>query len=245
MIDGVDNLKTVLDDDAELYKGEDRRSVREKWKELNGAERWQFFKDYIFAKLMWILAGVGLVVWILISMFGPKKTQILHVAVLSSPFPQGVEEQVAAELLELLSETPDDDEVILDTGYSLSVDEYNTRMKLVAVIASGEIDCIILPAGELQNEVSGGVALELGRTELGDDLLRELSEYQISAIPYEYDVDNNITSVGEEAMYALDVTEQLERICGYEFTTTYYLIITCNAPNPSNAAAFVSYLYQK
>lgn len=243
MIDGVDNLKTTLDDDASLYKGADKRSQKEKWKDLTGPEKWQYFKDYLLSKVLGGLAGVGLLIWFIVSVFGPKKEEILNVAVVSNPLTPEVLESITTGLSDLIVADPDKETVLFDTGYVLSSDEYATRMKIMTLIAANQMDCMIIPKSELQNHVDGNVVLDLFMSDIPKSTLAELEPYLVYVTPEEKDIDGSHLSYGVESAYAFDITSCFEELSGFQFRTPYYLVVIANAPHPDNVTALVCYLF--
>ncbi len=78
----ITNKKTALDDEAALYKHEtDSMSEGEKLKNMNGAQKWQHFKQYYLLKVVLVLAGAGVLTAILISVFKPKKEVVFYACV--------------------------------------------------------------------------------------------------------------------------------------------------------------------
>ncbi len=81
----MEDKKTTLDDNAAIYGKRDERDTKEKFAQLKGKDKWDFFKDYILGKLIIITASVVFAVFILYSIFGPKPETLMYVAVIDDP----------------------------------------------------------------------------------------------------------------------------------------------------------------
>lgn len=243
---GDTDMKTKLDNNASIYSKADNRTGKEKWKELKGRARWQYFKDYILGRLIAIFLVGGLLISLVISIFKPKPDDVLYTVVMNNPFTDEAVTSLTSELTKLLIPDPEKEQVFFDTDYYLSTDEYNTRMKFSTLIAAGQIDCVILPLSELQADVNSGLALNLN-----DELPRELllqaqkSGLLIEVTPRETDAamsEEIIAAQGISSPYALDVTSMVGTLSGYEPRSRYAMIILVNSKHIGNGIEFMRYV---
>ncbi len=78
----IKNKKTVLNDEAALYKHEtDSLSEKEKLKNMNSAQKWVHFKQYYLLKVVFALVGAGVLASILITIFKPKPKEVFYACI--------------------------------------------------------------------------------------------------------------------------------------------------------------------
>ena len=82
--------KTTLEDDAAIYAKRDERPAGEKFKDLQGQEKWQFFKDYALGKIIAGILILALLVSLLYSTFKPRPETIMYVAIINNIHCQAV-----------------------------------------------------------------------------------------------------------------------------------------------------------
>lgn len=238
-----DKKKTVLDDNASIYAKRDNRRDIDKFKDLNGKEKWQFFKDYW---LKWVIIGIITIAVcgsFLYSILKEKPEVKYEVLILDNPLSDQYLEEFKADINNLFVTDPEHSETVVDADYYVSQDDYNARMKLMAVIAAKEVDAIIMSYDELQTQVNGGCAGEI-KEYLSPELYNELKDYMVEVTPYETDINNNPVP-GEAAVYAIDVTTWLNRVYKTEVNCRYVAICVCNTQHPESFEAFVRYLFDK
>lgn len=240
MIDGIENLKSKLDDDSSLYAKADTRTTKQKWKDLDAAGKWQFFRDYVLLKLLACVAGLALVIYFLVSVLTPKPEQVLTVAILNNPFPETTLDRMTEELTKTMVEDTDKQQVLLDSSYLLSSEEYSIRMKIMTAIAAAELDCMIIPMSELQNDVNGSVA-EILTEVLPPELIERAGDRIIEAV-YVPDELSGEVSTGIPDKYALNITDFLAKEYGVKPNAKYVMIYVANTKHPENAKAFFEYM---
>ena len=89
--------KTALDDDAEIYQKREEKTEKEKWKEMDGKAKAQYFADYYLGKLIVAVIIIGVGVSLLWHFFKPKDETVLYAAVID-------ESLDAKELTDMTSE---------------------------------------------------------------------------------------------------------------------------------------------
>lgn len=244
-IEAEKKRETTLDDSASIYQKREEKSGKETFDSLDGKEKWQFFKDYIFKKLLLFGAITAAVACLLYSVLKPQPEVMLEVIVFDSPFTAELSESIKSDLNELFVTDEKTQQIVFDTTYYLSNDEYSTRMKFMTMLAAAEIDAIIMPRSEFQTQVNAD-SIEVIDNYLDADTLDRLFAYRVNAIPYvtELDSDGNETVIkGEEATYGLDITDYISSLYGEEINTPYYLVFPVNTKKVDNINTFVKYIY--
>ena len=219
--------KTTLEDNAAIYAKRDERPAKERFKDLKGQEKWQFFKDYVLAKVIVGIIIIALLASLLYSMFKPKPETLMYVAIINNPFDKGNLDAMTDDLTASIVTDTKKEEIRLDSDYYFAGNEYNARMKFMTLIAAGDIDSMIFPAVEFGNYFEAATYAELG-TVLSEETLKKLDEYIV-----EY----------EDGRYALDVTGFIENRLTAQITTKYYLACVSNSDHKENFTKLVDYIF--
>ena len=137
---GNNNRKSVLEEDASLYRAKDEKTEKQKWSEMNREERVNYFMDYYFLKCLALLLVIGVVAGIVKHMLEPQTPVVMSVAVVENSLtPDG--EPAFREFLEQLCITDEgNQEVVLDDDYPTG---YESLAKLQAYFNTNGIDLII------------------------------------------------------------------------------------------------------
>ena len=219
-----DKDKTTLDEGAAIYGKRDERGAFEKLKSLKGSAKWEFFRDYFLWKLIAAIAGVVVLVLILVRIFGPQEEIVCNIAVLDDPFTETAYDIYDAKLNEAFITDEKLQKVTLDTAYYVTSDGYNARTRLMTYVAAAEIDFMILPAAEFSGYLEPLLSADT-RNRLG-----ELLTYR----PTYHDDDD--PSAGPAAdtntCYAVDITDTLNKLNGFELANRYYMVCVVNAKHP-------------
>ena len=227
-----ENDKTTLNEDAAIYGKRDERGDFEKFKSLKGSAKWEFFRDYYLLKLIAVIVGVVALVLLLIQIFGPQEEIVCNIAVLDDPFTLTASDSYNAKLNEAFITDEKLQRVTLDTSYYVTSDGYNSRTKLMTYVAASEIDFMILPAAELTGYLESGMFADIEPL-LSADTQNSLGEL-LTYSPTYHDPDD--PSAGPAAdtttCYAVDITDALNKMNGYELKTKYYMVCVVNAKHP-------------
>lgn len=219
--------KTTLEDNAAIYAKRDERPAKERFKDLKGQEKWQFFKDYILIKLVVGVIIAALVGSLLYSMFKPKPETLMYVAVINNPFDKDNIDTMTDELTDCFVTDPKKEEIRLDSDFYFAGNDYNARMKFMTMIAAGGIDSAIFPSAEFGNYLEGEAYAELS-TVLAPQTLEKLDKYVIRA---------------EGGEYALDITEFIENRLAAQLTSKYYIACISNSKHRDNFEKLVEYIF--
>lgn len=219
--------KTTLEDNAAIYAKRDERPAKERFKDLKGQEKWQFFKDYILIKVIVGIIIIALAASLLYSMFKPKPETLMYVAIINNPFDKDNIETMTDDLTAEIVSDREKEEIRLDSDFYFAGNEYNARMKFMTLIAAGEIDSMIFPSVEFGTYIESETYSELG-TVLSEETLKKLEGYIV-----EY----------EDKRYALDVTEFIENRLTSRLTTKYYLACVANSKHKDTFEKLVDYIF--
>ena len=243
MIEGQENIKTTLDDDASIYARRDTRPTKEKFKDLHGKAKWQYFRDYMLAKLIGLIIGIACLAYFAYSILKPTPEAICYVAVLDSPLAEASEDSITEKLTAALVEDEEKEKIVLDTDFYVSSDGYSSRAKLMTYIAAGDIDCIILPESEFNTYMQSGIFNEL-YTLLTPGELGSIEELLIYHATYVGDDENGdpIYDETSEGCYAVNVTAYINALNGFETNTDYYLTWVANSEHSTAITAVLEAL---
>ena len=222
--------KTTLNDDAAIYtKRDEQKKASETFKELNGKDKWQFFKDYVLFKLVVGIIITALVVSLLYSTFGPKPEMLYYVAIIDNPLYKDNIESMTNDLKAKFVTDEKKEEIQIDTAFYYISNEYNSRMKFVTYISGATIDAAIFPSSEFTNYLDSEAYADL-ETVLDKSVLDKLEPYWIRG------PQNN-------KIYALDVTEYISRALETEVTAKYYVACIANSKNMERFEGLVEHLF--
>lgn len=234
----VSEKKTTLDDSAAIYQQREEKSDRAKWKELKGFKaKWEHFKAYYLLKTFILVCVLAFVGYALYEMFGPKKEQMLYVAILDTVVQTEEMEALKSGYAEYISLDEETQSLYFDNMIMVSDQSDPTSAeKFTAHAFVGDID-IIIARESLIKEYAGYYLRPLS-DQLPADLCEALSEQYCYASAV--DQDGN---VGEELPYGIYISELVE-------TSSYYnepvvLAVVGNSKRMENAEAFVRYLLER
>lgn len=241
IIEGDNKKKTTLGDDASIYKKREEKKAKEKFRELDSAGKWQFFKDYVLAKLLLGIAVVGLLVYMAYVIFGPKVESILYTAVYTNPFTQNDIDSLKEDLSDMMVTDPDTEGVFFDTSFTMSDAEVAGMYKFVALLSANEIDTVLAPLEEIKKDADSEAFYDL-RDILPEDLYKRVESRTEWLQPTFYDYDTEDTIVKEAAPYAINVTDFVKKTSSYDVRVEYYLGIVINGQHPDNSVKMIEYM---
>lgn len=172
------NKKTVLSDEAAIYKHDDNVSEKEKWQNLSNAQRWEYFRDYYLAKIVVTLIIIAVVGSILHTMLTPKPEMVLAVAVINDSMYQQTYDELQKKVNEVLAVDEETQKTMFDTGYYIGGGDYQSWQKFTMYNAVGDLDVTILPLSIFEECAQGGFFSPVAEL-LPTDLYMALSEYML------------------------------------------------------------------
>ena len=159
--------ETVLDDSASIYSRNRGKTEKQKWEEMSGAERFSYFKEYYLKFVILGILGVALLIYLGVTIFGPKPKQILYVAVVNDYIDDAVTEDMQKDLKAYLGSTDELEQVYFDDTFYFgdgSQDASNVLTKMMAFVAAGDIDIIISDPAQFEMYAKGEYFLDLRET---------------------------------------------------------------------------------
>lgn len=248
--------KTVLDDNASIYeKRAEKESVKKTWKELEGKEKWLFFKDYYLLKVIVCAVVAGVLINIGITVFGPHTKEILSVAVLMDELNDDSVKHMEKELSQIL-ETDKHHIVNIDSSYFFSSESGTTFTgdeKLSTLLYTGIIDTIIADEANFKKYAYLGNLKNLD-TYLPDDIKNALGDKLMTANLQTDDSDKDLDESiakdkefnyddGTPMVFGIDLSDcaKYKALKGYEEHPI--LTISYTSHNKENTFQFIRYLF--
>ncbi len=231
------NKKTVLNDEAALYSHREDVSEKEKWQNMSGKERWQYFADYYLVRIIVTVLVAAVIISILYTMLTPKPDIVLSVAVINDSVHYQTYEDVQKEFDELLSLDPETQKTLFDTGYSFEND-YQAFQKFAMYNAVGDLDVTIMPLSVFETYAPQSFFSPIAEL-LPTDLYMSLSEYMLETKLR--DADGNLIpdsetvlgiSLGNSRFYA-----------GQQYPEPMVLAINAAPENNQNIEKFLRFLF--
>lgn len=234
----VKNKKTTLSDEAALYHHREDVSEKEKWKNMSGRKRWEYFKSYYLLKVLGTILGVGVVVSILYTILAPKPETLLSVAIANGAMTQVQYLDVQKEFEAVLELNPETQKTVFDGGYDFEYDLYESMQKFAIYNAVGDLDVTILPLSVFEVYAPRGYFCQISE-KLSTGLYLELSECLVECGLN--DEDGNYIE-GSEAMYGIriDTTHVFE---GYETDEPVVLVLNLATQRTDTIEKFLQYLF--
>lgn len=218
---------TIPDEDKDiaLYKARDEKTASENLKELKGKNKFRYFMDYYFGKVVFGIILAALACGLLYSFFKPRQEPALYTVIVVNPFTPTAYDQFKADLEEMLVTDPKHQNIILDNNYSSLIADYNSGMAFTMHMAAGEVDMVIFNKDELKYQVNSEALIPVDQA-ISKDIFNKLpDDIKIKVTPT-YPLDNGDFKYGEEAVYGLNIEKFLERINGFETSSKYCVAFT-------------------
>lgn len=235
--------ETRLQEDAYIYDKRKNKAEKQKWKELSGAERWQYFKDYYLIKILAMLGALAFGLWLFSNILSPKNEIDLYVALINSSSTQEKEDEMMKSLAGLL-ECENLENVVLDSSYFMELEgmdqgSLGTIQKLSAQAYSQMLDIVIAGEEEFHYFAKQGYFMDMAEA-LPTDLYSRLSD-RIYLDRIE-EMEGEAVSYGETMAYGIYL-EGLQRF--EELGTgmkTPVIGIVANTQNQKSSVKALKYL---
>ncbi len=232
--------QTRLDDNASIYERRNPKSERQKLSEMNGREKWQYFKDYYFKKTVISVLLISLVGYFLYTVLSPKPETVLHIACANYQFSEEQIEQLEQEVADYLGINPNTQEVLFDPSYILSDFDYSSAEKLSVLAFARELDVLIVPESKFQEYAFSGSLWSLS-DQLPTDLYSALSDkFYLSQLRQDEESYENAT--GPSYVFGIYLDE-VELFKNYPTEDPPVLGIVLSGENNENAVEFIRYLF--
>lgn len=232
--------ETRLDDSASIYERRNPKTEKQKLSEMNGKEKWQYYKDYYFKKTIVSVLLLSLVGYFLYTVLSPKPETVLHVACANYQFSEEQIEEIQNGFAEYLGINTETQEVFFDPSYILSDLEYTSAEKLAVLSFAKELDIIITPESKFKEYAFSGSLWSLS-DQLPTDLYSALSDkFYLSQVRQDEEPMDEATGPSYVFGIYLDDTELFK---DYPSEDPPVLGIVLSGSHNENAVEFIRYLF--
>ena len=220
--------KTALDDDAEIYQKREEKSEKEKWKQMDGKAKVQYFADYYLGKLIVAVIIIGIAASLLWHFFKPKEETILYAAVIDESLDATKLADMTRELEKICQADGRHQNVKIDDSFYLK-DQALVRLEVYE--ESKQVDVIIADQKTFKKLAKDGYFEDVDKFAKNNGLSGYESLYVYAddeSLPYGIDLSGSekymdMTSYGKHPVFA----------------------VAANAQHKKNIAEFLNYLMQK
>lgn len=235
--------ETRLDDGAEIYKKREKQTEREKLSDMTGAEKWDYFKQYYFKKLLAFIVIFGFLGFLLYEVFSPKPDTVLSVAMVNYPLDEETLTNLEDDITELLHVDPETQKILIDTSYDLNNHDYASAEKLTTYTFAGEIDIFIAPESQFLKYAFSNTLTPLTDA-LPTDVYSALSDRLFSCRTRLNDEEVPSEAMGPEGVFGI-YAEDLPMFDAYKgyMQDPPVIGIIVTSPNTENAVSFIRYLF--
>lgn len=233
--------KTALDDRASIYQKDVKRTEKEKWNQMNGQQRWQYFRDYYLFRTVVVLVLVGIAAFSCWHFLSPKVVNVLYVAVMDDSLDEEAINKLQNQLEERFRVDGTNKKVMIDDNFYTREDGIT---KLEVYLNHEQVDVIIADK-ELFQKLAGFGFLEDLKTALDHETFKEYEEILYQAAGYreteDISFEDKETGQGEVLPYGVDIS-------GSNFPNTGSILeepvlgIAYGAPNPDNGVELMKFL---
>ena len=237
----MDLKKAKLDDDAAIYNHGPEKTGREKWAEMNGKQRWDYFKTYYLKIVIAVILGLVLLGSLIYSIAKPKPKAVVRVAV--SNFNYINFSTLEKAYLDAKGLNDGKHTVQIDTAYSLDSD-YNSTQRFTVYVFAGDLDILISPSSVFERYATNGFMIPLDEI-LDADLYEKLEadDLLLYTSITETEVDGTIKSVGERKAYGINLKD-ISFFARYTYDGNIPFAGVINTSKQiDNAAEFIKFLF--
>ncbi len=176
----IDEKKTVLDDDASIYREHKSGSDKELWNSMNKKERSAWFKDYYLAPILVGLLVVVIVSYLIYDAVSNYRDIALYATVINDRLEPDALDELSADFLKHLDGDPSKEKVNIEDNYMLSGSADGNAsaaaQRITSYIYAKQLDIIIADPDYFNHYASLGCFYDL-RDILSDEQLSRYSEY--------------------------------------------------------------------
>ncbi|MGN0506351.1 MAG: hypothetical protein ACI4FZ_07300 [Lachnospiraceae bacterium] len=234
----IENKKTVLDDEAAIYSREER-SEQEKWKDMNGKQRWDYFKSYYLMKIVAAILIIAFVGSILYTVLSPKPDLVFSLAVINSAMTQEQMQLAKTEFEEIIGLDSETQETCFDDGYYFYEREYESLQKFATYNAVGQLDATVMPMSVFEKYAPTGYFVSPAE-KLPTDLYLELSPYLVECKMVD---EEGVPIEGSETVMGIRIDETW-LFADIKTKEPVILSINLAASNMDNVIEFLRYLFK-
>ncbi len=183
----------ILNENATIYSKRESKSEKEKWGDLTGKEKVQYFMDYYLKIVLIIGIGAIFVIWLLYTILSPKPETALNITMVSGFLDEETDAQLSNTMMELLALDPKTEQVFLDTSLYIKDGEVSeitsaSEQKMTIYAYAGEMDLVIAERDVFERYAKNGFFMDLTKA-LPTNLYSRLSKQFLMTQAQDIDIE--------------------------------------------------------
>lgn len=220
-----------------------KKTEKEKWDELDGHQRWQYFKDYYLFMTVVVMALVGIAAFLFWHFWKPQAEYVLYVAVMDDSMDEDEINKLQKRLEERYHADGKQKKVMIDDNFYTREDGIS---KLEVYLRNEQVDVIIADKEVFQNLAGYGFLQDLN-TVLDHETFEKYEQSFYHAAGYRdtegVSFEDMETGQGEVLPYGVDISGSVFRESG-SILEEPVLGIAAGAPNQECGIDFMKFLFQ-
>lgn len=239
--------ETRLDDSADIYAKREKKTEREKMKDMTSKEKLEYFKTYYLKIVIASVLVLGVLVYILYQSLSPKPDVLLNIAVVNDYFEQEQVKNFLSDIDSYFEVDSDKENITFDYNYYISntdntQNSYASIQKLTSYVYAKDIDVIITDEAYFKNLTEQGYFVDLTDL-LPTDIYTELIDKYYTGAIVEED-EQGVTSTGAEEPYGIYLDDSSVYKNSGSTMTKPVIGVVSNSPNKDNAIRFIKFLLE-
>ncbi|WP_455715926.1 hypothetical protein [Anaerosporobacter sp.] len=239
--------ETRLDDSAEIYAKREKKTEREKMKDMSFKEKLNYFNTYYLKILIVGILAVSIICYLVYQTLTPKPEQILNIAVVNDYFDKDQVEVFLSDLDTHFEVNSDKEKITFDSSYYVSDDDttqnsYASIQKLTAYVYNKEIDVIISDESYFKKLTEEGYLISLNDL-LPADIYTELADKYYTGAVIDED-DEGKQSSGPQKPYGIYLDDSKVYKNSGSSMEKPILGVLVNSPNKDNTVKLIKYLLE-
>lgn len=229
---------------------EELKQERKKLRELPTlGKKLEYIWDYYKPVMVIVVLVIAAVVTVFQIIEANKVEPQLNIAMANASSEAENIVNLPEEFSEYLGITDKYQEISVDSSYQMNLDtqdsmSYTSIMKMAAVIASKELDVMVVPEDIFEYYARQGAFVDLAEFLPEEDYEKYKNRISMAAEVTESEMDESgemQETFGEEKAYGLDVTD-CEKLSGCFYDEKIVMAVMETSTYPENALKFVQYI---
>lgn len=236
----IENRKTTLDDNAEIYNRKTDTVSKEDLKNLTLRQKMGYFRDYYLVAVAAILVAAVFIAYFVYTLAINPSKEVLSVTCLNKAYVTDTE-ALGNAIKEYLGIEREKDYV--GANY-YDTSDYQMNVAYMTIAGAGSMDLIICTYDEFQRQANLGMLADM-REFLPPETYERLEDRMCMGKIIEADIDGTVTYVGEEAPYGIDISDS--KVCGEYIVSSEKTVLCAFAapPNRENALKAIDFFVEK
>lgn len=237
--------KTALDENAEIYQKREEKTEKEKWQQMNVAQRRQYFVDYYLFKVMVAVVVGGIGAFLMWHFLKPKDETILYVAVIDESLDEKQLADMTKELENMYQIDGKHQKVLIDDSFYM---KDGALEKLEVYLENKQVDAVIADEKTFKKMAGYGFFGNIEKFAEKNGLSGYEDSY-VYANGYkdtdEISFEDKETGKGKLLPYGVDLTGAKAYMDMTSYVKHPVLAIAANSQHKENAARFLQKLEEK